>query len=341
MPDYCAVHGRGCKRLARRWPIQQNHSNPVARRNIIMKPFRIAFMAALCAGAAAPLFAEDGWVGKVVVVTRKDARFGFTDPNTKEQVVLGTLTQMDYVVRGEQANFVLVRQGDKEGWVAKSDVVLRENALNDFTSLIRSNARDDAAYAHRAGVYKRKGEVDAALKDLDQAIRLNPKVPVWWNNRANAWSDKKDYDKALKDFNEAIRLDPSYANAYNDRGNCWIAKKEYAMALVDYDAAIKLAPESVFPLNDKAWLLATCADAKFRDGKKAMALAKAACEMTGWHDTGYIDTLAAASAEAGQFDDAVKWQQKALDDTEYAKQFGDGAKKRLQLDQGTQPYREE
>jgi len=51
-----------------------------------------------------------------------------------------------------------------------------------------------------------------------------------------------------------------------------------------------------------------------------------------------LGTLAAAYAESGQFDEAVKWQQKALDNQEYAKRYGEKAKERLQLYQEKKAY---
>jgi tetratricopeptide (TPR) repeat protein len=291
--------------------------------------------------AIASVHADDPWVGKTIIVKKNGVQFGHTDPKTGKQVLLGVLTRMDYVVRRENAQFVAVRQEDKEGWVRKDDVVLLENAMDYFSSVFRMNPQNDDAFARRAAAHEKKGELDPAIRDLDEAIRLNPTIPVWWSNRGNAWIDKKEFDKAIKDFDIAVRLDPKYANAFNDRGHCWIVKKEYAKAIADFDAAIRLAPTNPYPLNDKAWLLATCADAKIRDGKTAMQLAKRACELSDWKDTGLLDTLAAACAEAGQFDDAVKWQQKALEDSEYAKEFGAAAKIKLQMYKEKKPYREE
>jgi len=46
---------------------------------------------------------------------------------------------------------------------------------------------------------------------------------------------------------------------------------------------------------------------------QAVADAQQACELTQWQEVEYVDTLAAAYAESGNFDEAVRWQEKAVE----------------------------
>jgi Flp pilus assembly protein TadD len=64
-------------------------------------------------------------------------------------------------------------------------------------------------------------------------------------------------------------------------------------------------------LNSLAWTLATLREAKFRNGPEAVRLAEEAVTLTKG-DPGMMDTLAAAYAEAGQFADAIKTAESAL-----------------------------
>src|SRR5437879_13021118 len=101
------------------------------------------------------------------------------------------------------------------------------------------------------------------------------------------------------------------AHAYHNNSLSYTEKKEYAKAKADYEQNIKVAPDDAMARNDYAWLLATCADAEARDGKKAVEHATHACRKTDWKNASFLDTLAAAHAEAGQFEEAVQRMQQA------------------------------
>ncbi len=83
----------------------------------------------------------------------------------------------------------------------------------------------------------------------------------------------------------------------------------------DLDEVIRVAPNSARALRERAWILATCPDAKLRkpDVARASATPAHATELTDWSEPQTLMTLAAACSETGDFTTAVKWQQKAVD----------------------------
>jgi Flp pilus assembly protein TadD len=92
----------------------------------------------------------------------------------------------------------------------------------------------------------------------------------------------------------------------------------------------------------QAWIWATAPNAKFRDGKQALQAATKACELSEFKDAEALEALAAAQAELGNFDEAVKSQTKAVAimTAEKDEDLAD-AKVRLKLYKSRKPFREE
>ncbi len=186
-----------------------------------------------------------------------------------------------------------------------------------------------------------KNDYDKAIKDLDEAIRLDPKYATARYNRAAFFFLKEDYEKATKDLDEVIRLDPKNVKAFGERAWARIKLEQYDKAVADFEQALKL--EALDELHrDYARFLATCPEARYRDGKRALELAKKAIELAGKDaDWEYSAALAAAYAEVGDFDRAVAEQEKVLADKSLDKEDRAKMEKRLALYKDKKPYRDD
>lgn len=65
-------------------------------------------------------------------------------------------------------------------------------------------------------------------------------------------------------------------------------------------------------LNRAAWALATATVDEIRDGRAPLLAARSACELVAYQRPDYLDTLAAAYAEAEDYSSAVKATESAL-----------------------------
>lgn len=220
-------------------------------------------------------------------------------------------------------------------WLAKKNF---EKSLADYSTVIELNPKNAIAYFNRGNALDAKGDFTRSITEYSRAIALDPKFFDAFVFRGRAYVNKNDFDRGIYDYNQAISLDGTNPRPFADKAFAYYLKKDYEQASKEYTKALELDADDLTSLNGLAWLLSTCPEARYRDGKKAVSLAKKTLEIKPGSPF-YSDTMAAALAENGQFDEAVKFQKEALDSPEFDAQFGDEAKARLFLYLKKKPFR--
>jgi tetratricopeptide (TPR) repeat protein len=169
---------------------------------------------------------------------------------------------------------------------------------------------------NRGNIEADKGHLDAALRYYNAAIKLDSTLWPAYYNRALVYMQQHKWNLAIQDADVALREKSSFARSEVLRGEANAHLRRYKDALHDYDRVISLRPDNTGhpeALNNAAWIRATCPDASYRNGRLAVHEATSACNLTFWKNPVCIDTLAAAHAETGDFDSAVRFEQKAID----------------------------
>lgn len=220
-------------------------------------------------------------------------------------------------------------------------------ALADLNEAQRLDPANPVVLLLRADIYRQMEEYDKAMADVDRALRLRPGLEMALRFRAALLADQGKYaeaiaqlealvakspddtesrmqlayfytldrkqQKSIEIFTDILRKDPKNVAALRGRADTYLGIGKHAEAIADYEQAVKLRPDDPGILNNFAWVLATSPRDELRNGRRALEMAERACKLTEYRQAHILSTLAAAYAEIGDFDNARKWSEKAVE----------------------------
>jgi protein O-mannosyl-transferase len=231
-----------------------------------------------------------------------------------------------------------------------------DEAISHYREAIR--VKPDYAPTHNnlGTALDKKGQINEAISQFQEALRLNPNYALFHYNLANALGQKGQTDEAINQYQEAIRLKPDFFQPHLALARILPGVGRLKDAAFHLEEFLRACPPAnleapnspvrelaLGALNGLAWLLATRPQAEDRDGVCAVRFAQRACELTQYRWTTMLGTLAAAYAEAGRFDEAVRTTEevRALALACHDTNTMDTARQRLELYQARKPYRDQ
>ncbi len=226
---------------------------------------------------------------------------------------------------------------------AESGMASRSFTL--FDEMISADSESAKVLMERGRLYAREGEPQKALADLrkaadlapndaavrfdliellllmndidgaEQALQQTPKEANTAGRRllfeGAVAARRGETSSAEAKWRAAIETEPTLVMAYQSLAQSMQQRGNVAAALEVLLAGIELVPAAADLQNNAAWILSTATDQNQRDGKLALELATRACALTGNRRHNFVGTLAAAHAEAGDFDEAARLAENA------------------------------
>jgi tetratricopeptide (TPR) repeat protein len=202
---------------------------------------------------------------------------------------------------------------------------------------------DFAPFHHSLGnALSALGRESEAMKHYEQAVRIKPDCAESHNNLASALARFGRLPQALEHLQEAARLKPADALSQHNLALTLWKVGRISEAIGHAQEAVRLSPTQPEFVRFAAWLLATHEASEGGNAEQSVKLAEKACGLTSRKDTACLDTLAAALASAGRFDEAVTTAKKAWQMAQAAGQssLAEEIHIRLQLYRDRKPYRE-
>lgn len=184
-------------------------------------------------------------------------------------------------------------------------------ARDHFETALALDPINVGVLTNLATLLAEQGETARATTLFEQAIALEPNNVSARANLGTLLAKAGKPGEALAQFRIGLATDPDNAELHANLARAHLALRDVGTAITEYEAALAIDPKLTGALNDLAWIRAT-APAPHRDTREAMRLAEtlAADEE---RTVEVLDTLAAAHAAAGRFDQAVTFATSARD----------------------------
>ena len=199
-----------------------------------------------------------------------------------------------------------------------------DKAEQDIEDVLSIQPNQPGALYFRSLIAANQKRLGDAISDLQQVVRLIPDNAEFLLQLGSYYQMDDRPKKAIQVADQIIKsTDERWAEvktrAYRLRGDAGLGVGEHREAIADFEDAIKLLgdedkEEKSGLLNNLAWVLGTSPIDEIRNGKRAIELGMKACELTNFKASHILSTLAAGYAEDGQFEEAIKWSEKAVEE---------------------------
>ena len=214
-----------------------------------------------------------------------------------------------------------------------------EQAADAFRGALQASPNHRQSHLELAAVLSQLSQHAEAAEHYAAALERRQNDPELRTKLAMALLNSGKPEQATKELALAINYRPSAA-AHHQLGNILISLGRTREAVENFRKALALQPEFGPAANNLAWLLATHEDVL--SPAEAVLIAEQLVRQPRDRTSGNLDTLAAAYAADGQFDQAVEIASEAI---KVAKLKGDIAKSerienRRSLYQQGEPFRE-
>lgn len=213
-------------------------------------------------------------------------------------------------------------------------------ALEHIRTALRLDPNYNEAYYNLGWILEAQGKTDQAQAAYQRALELNPVNVRAHNNLGKVLASRGQLDEAVKHWQYAVAYSRENPEALFNLAVAFIQQERFGEAVALLERGLRQDPQNLRMMAGLATLLATCPEARHRDGDKAVRLAEHLVQRSGGNHIPSLNLLAAAQAEARDFDRAIRTSQQALAMATASKQMQliQLTRSRLQLYQVGLPY---
>ncbi len=187
-------------------------------------------------------------------------------------------------------------------------------AFTEFQTAVRLSPRvAKARYSLGLMLASMPGRQGEALAELAAAAAEDPSYIEARLQLANLLARSGRVQEALAHYDGVLATDPRVAQAAFGAAMAMVRLRRLADARDRLVAAVEAHPDELALQQALVRLLAAAPDDRVRDGRRAMALAVRLLQASGGNAGPDIaEAVAMAFAEAGQYDEAARWQREAI-----------------------------
>ena len=223
-------------------------------------------------------------------------------------------------------------------------LLARQGDLDTALAYLIEAARIDPGYAEAqynlGNVLYQADRLAEAEPHYRRAVELRPTYLSAWRNLGKTLQAVGRPADAATSYRRALGLAPQDAETHHALGMVLLGAGRLSDALASFRTAARLKPAWLAPQNAAAWILATHPDPSVRDANAAIRMAEDLAERTGHENPGILDTLAAAYAAGGRFEEAIRTAQRAvaLADASGPEETARSIRQRLALYEQRRPF---